>query len=91
MGPIITLVDYVITALWWLIIIDVILSWVPDLRYRWRELTRIIDQIVDPILAPFRRLIPPSRTGGLDLSPLLAIVALDIIQRVVIILLTGLR
>ena len=85
------LIHLVIRALIIVIIADALLSWVPELRYRWRELTRIIESISKPILAPFRRLIPPSKTGGLDLSPLLAWIALNILERVIMMLLAGLR
>lgn len=36
--------------------------------------------IVNPILEPFRRLLPPHKTGGWDLSPLFAILLLRFIQ-----------
>ncbi len=38
--------------------------------------------IVNPILNPVRRLLPPpSRTGNLDLSPLIVIVLLQVLRR----------
>jgi YggT family protein len=83
------LIHLVIKALIIVIIADALLSWVPDLRYRWRELTRIIESITNPILAPFRRLLPPSKTGGLDLSPLLAIIALQILEGIIMMALSG--
>jgi YggT family protein len=83
------LIHLVIEALIIVIIADALLSWVPELRYRWRGLTRIIGSITDPILAPFRRLIPPSKTGGLDVSPLLAIIALQILERIIMMVLLG--
>lgn len=83
MYSVVSLVLLAINVLTWLIIIDAILSWVPDLRYRWREATRILEQIVGPILSPFRRLVPPSKTGGLDISPLLAIVSLNLLESLI--------
>jgi YggT family protein len=43
--------------------------------------------IVDPILRPIRSVIPPLRLGGfgLDLSPLIAIIGLNIARRLLII------
>ena len=83
------LIHLVIRALIIVIIADALLSWAPELRYRWRELTRIIESITNPILAPFRRLIPPSKTGGLDVSPLLAIIALQILEGIITMVLPG--
>ena len=59
------------------ILIRVILSWVrPD---PFNPLVRFIYQITEPILLPFRRLIPP--TGGLDFSPLIAFFVLEFLRR----------
>lgn len=45
----------------------------------------ILHQITEPILYPFRQLQEKLGVGGMiDFSPLLAIVALDILQRVVL-------
>jgi YggT family protein len=41
---------------------------------------RTVRMIVNPILEPFRRLLPPHKTQGWDLSPMLAIVLLQIIR-----------
>jgi YggT family protein len=46
-----------------------LLSWFPISP--WHPLVRILRAIVDPILRPFRRLLPT--LGGIDLSPLVAI------------------
>jgi len=78
------LIHLVFEVLFLLIIVQAILSWIPRARYRYREATRILDRIVNPMLDPFRRLLPPSKTGGIDLSPILAIVALQIIERLIL-------
>ncbi|WP_432665188.1 YggT family protein [Wukongibacter baidiensis] len=45
----------------------------------------ILHQITEPILYPFRQLQEKLGVGGMiDFSPLLAIVALDILQRVIL-------
>jgi YggT family protein len=41
---------------------------------------RAIRTVVNPILEPFRRLLPPHKTSGLDLSPMLAIILLQILR-----------
>ena len=66
--------------LFWSMIISVILSWVaPGSRSPGAEL---VYQITEPVLAPFRRLIP--NLGGLDISPIFAFIAIQLIQSWVI-------
>jgi YggT family protein len=46
----------------------------------YHPVVRTVRAIVNPILEPFRRLLPPHKTQGWDLSPLFAIFLLRIIQ-----------
>lgn len=58
------------------VIADAILSWfVPRDRFP-RNLT---GPLLEPIYAPIRRLIPPEKMGGFDLSPLLLLFALQLL------------
>lgn len=61
-------------------IISVILSWVAPGSYN--PGAQLINQICEPVLAPFRRLIP--NLGGLDISPIFAFMALHLIDRFII-------
>ena len=62
------------------LIISVILSWVaPGSHNPGAEL---VNQICEPALAPFRKLLP--NLGGLDLSPIFAFLALKLIDMLVI-------
>ena len=66
--------------IFWSMIISVILSWVaPGSRSPGAEL---VYQITEPVLAPFRRLIP--NLGGLDISPIFAFIAIQLVQSWVI-------
>jgi len=58
----------------------VVVSWVPSLRYH--PAGRWVNRTVDPWLRPLRRLLPPWKTGGLDFSPLLAFIVLEILREV---------
>jgi YggT family protein len=78
------LLDLIVNLLIILIIARAILSWLPEVRMRYRPLIGWIDRITDPILQPFRQLISPHRTGGIDLSPILAIFAIQILWRIII-------
>lgn len=66
-----------------LIIAGVLVSWGVALRKisPYKPWVRTIGKITDPFLDPFRRLAPPHRLGGLDISPILAIVVIEILQR----------
>ena len=62
----------------WMIIGDALLSWIqPDKTRFPRSLT---SEIADPLCAPFRKLIGPERTGGLDLSPIATLILLQIMR-----------
>ena len=55
----------------WIVIIAALVSWVnPDPR---NPIVRFLYGVTEPLFRPFRRLVPPSRTGGIDLSPLFVI------------------
>ncbi len=67
-----------------IILIHVILSWVPVID-RHHPVSRFIDSIANPILAPFRQLLWPfTRRIGIDFSPFLALIVLDVIQRMIV-------
>lgn len=54
-----------------LIVLRAIFSWFPGLPYS--QVLRIIWGLTEPVLRPLRRLVSPWRTGGIDISPLIAI------------------
>jgi YggT family protein len=51
-----------------------LVSWVPSLRGKWSD---YVAMLVEPVLAPVRRIIPP--LGGLDLSFLVVIIAIQFV------------
>jgi YggT family protein len=55
------------------ILIRIILSWIAPQTYN--PISAIAGALAEPVLRPFRRLIPP--LGGLDISPIFAIVLLQ--------------
>jgi YggT family protein len=76
-----------------LIFIRILLSWIPRMPYHpWlRAGVDFVHQVVDPYLNIFRRIIPPLGGGGfaIDLSPILGIIVLVIVQQVVVGLIEG--
>jgi YggT family protein len=71
-----------------LIFIRVLLSWVPRMPYNpvLRAVVRFVEETTDPYLNLFRRVIPPvgGRGMALDLSPIIAIFVLLIVQALVV-------
>ncbi len=62
------------------LIISVILSWVAPGTHN--PAAELINQICEPLLSPIRRVLP--NLGGLDLSPIFAFIALNLIDMLVI-------
>ncbi len=46
----------------------------------YNPIVRFLYRATEPVLAPFRRLLPPYRTGGIDLSPLWVLLIIYILQ-----------
>ena len=66
----------------WVIIASALISWVsPDPR---NPVVRFLRQVTEPVLAPIRRFLPPWKTGGLDLSPLIVLIAIQFVERVIL-------
>lgn len=62
----------------WLIIIRAVVSWMrPDPG---NPLIQILIKSTEPILKPLRALVPPAKLGGIDVSPILAIVVIQILR-----------
>jgi YggT family protein len=71
-----SLLILIINILFWAIIIQVVLSWVnPDTRH---PVVVLVYQLTEPIMRPARGLLPP--ISGLDLSPILVIIGLQLIK-----------
>ena len=65
-----TILDYILTAANWLIIIRALISWVsPD---PFNPIVSFINVVTEPLLAPFRKIIPGYKIG-IDLSPIFAL------------------
>lgn len=67
-------------VLWFLLIARVVLSWTNPMGGG--GLVAFVYQATEPILAPIRRILPP--TGGIDWSPLVAMLILGVIVRVAV-------
>jgi YggT family protein len=76
----VTFIQMLATVLWFLLIARVVLSWTNPMGGG--GLVAFVYQVTEPILAPIRRVLPP--TGGIDWSPLIAMLILGVIVRVAV-------
>jgi len=73
---IIALLGLLLTFYYWGVIIMIIASWVAPHSYNPAML--LLRQIVDPVMAPFRKILPP--LGMIDLSPMIFFMVLQIVR-----------
>jgi YggT family protein len=91
--PALSLINFLFQILSILILVDVFGSWIlaarvqlPDVIY---TILALIHRIISPLMEPIRRVIPP--LGGLDMSPIIALVGLQVIQKLLVSVLIGMR
>lgn len=66
----------------WVIIIAALMTWVsPDPR---NPVVQFLRRVTEPVLDPVRRMLPPWKTGGLDLSPLIVLIGIQFVERVIL-------
>lgn len=76
---IVNAVDFFSSAIFVLIFIRIILSWIPSAK---NPLTQFVFDVTEPILKPFRRFNP--KGSPLDLSPIIVIILIEIIRNIVL-------
>ena len=80
------IIQILLTAIWWIIIIQAILSWlvafnVINIHSDFvRQVLYALDRMTAPLYRPIRRIMPD--LGALDLSPLVVLLILSIIDQV---------
>lgn len=63
-----------------LIILRIFMTWIPSIDWH-QQPVKFVRDVTDAYLDIFRKIIPP--IGGLDFSPIIALIVLQIIQIVV--------
>ena len=86
MNFVITLINSVVSLLTLLIILNSIVSYFLN---PFHPIRTTLDKILEPMLAPIRRVIPP--TMGFDFSPLVLILLLQAINAILIAVLRSIR
>ena len=74
-------IAYIVNSLFnfyfWFILVRIFLTWIPSINW-YSQPFRTIATFADIVLNPFRRIIP--RMGGLDFSPIVALLFLQFLQ-----------
>lgn len=75
------IIDFAFNLYTLAILARVILSWLQPTTYnpQVRNLIRILFEITEPVLAPIRKRLP--QTMGIDFSPLIALLLLELLRR----------
>jgi YggT family protein len=85
---VVAFVGWLLELYTYMVIAAALISWVsPDPR---NPIVRFLRQVTEPVFEPIRRFLPPWKTGGLDLSPLIVIIAIQFVERVILPSLLGL-
>lgn len=75
-----TVLDYALSLYMWVIIARALISWVnPD---PWNPIVQFLARATEPVLSPIRRLL--GWRMGIDVSPLIAIMAITFLQYAVV-------
>lgn len=74
----ITIIDMVVNTIVILLVVNALLSFAP--LDPWHPIRRVMAQLTDPIVQPFRNVIPP--VGMFDFSPLAALIVIQIVGEI---------
>lgn len=85
MEPLITVIRLLSLLLTLAVLADILVSFILS---PYHQIRRYLDSLVGPLLAPIRRIMP--FVGGLDFSPMVLIILIQIVEDVLIMLLRGL-
>lgn len=69
------------------IIVAALISWVsPDPH---NPIVRLLYRLTEPVFRPLRRLVPPRKLGGIDISPILALLLLQLVRYTIVYAVVG--
>jgi uncharacterized protein YggT (Ycf19 family) len=85
--------DWIFQIIIWIVFVWVILSWAmffaSQTSFRWKHrsafnmlatLNELLGRAAYPLLKPFRRILPPHKTAGIDWSPMLLLLSIYVIR-----------
>jgi YggT family protein len=84
MNPFLWLILTILDIYFWIILVTVVMSWLlafgimnPQNPYV-RQINYALKRLTEPVLGPIRRIMPD--LGGLDISPIIALIGLQFLQ-----------
>jgi YggT family protein len=81
----VSIVDLLLDVLWWVIIVQVVLSWLLAFNVLnihsggVRNFVVALDRLTAPLYRPIRRILPDF--GGLDFSPFVILILIQVIKK----------
>ncbi len=84
------IINLLFTVVYFLVLARILMSWLPMMGIRidpYHPVIQFLYSTTDVFLEPFRRLIPP--IANMDLSPMIALLVLDLVRQLVVSLLGG--
>ena len=78
------ILSFLLTILWWIIIIQVVLSWLfvfnvlNSSSAGLRAFVEALDRITEPLYRPIRKILPDF--GGIDFAPLVLLILISVFQ-----------
>ncbi|NLT95474.1 MAG: YggT family protein [Clostridia bacterium] len=79
-------VDIVFEVMYWLVIVRVLLSWIPHDPYN--PIIRFIYDVTEVVMAPVRNILP-LQAMGIDFSPIVVLILLQLTKTLLINLIIG--
>jgi len=87
-NPVVWLLLTLLDLYWWVVVIAVVVSWLVAFgvlnihNQLARSIVRGLEALTEPVFRRIRRVIPP--LGGLDLSPLIVLIAIMFLEKVIV-------
>lgn len=74
--------DIILSLYFWIVIIAVLLTWVrPD---PYNNIVRMFYALTEPVFYKVRKFLPFTLVGGLDLSPVVVLIIIQLLQTIVV-------
>lgn len=76
------LLDTLLSLYFWIVIIAALISWVrPD---PYNPVVRILSQLTEPVLYRVRKYLPFTYIRGLDFSPVVVLIVIELIRNIIV-------
>ena len=78
-------INLIVTIITWVLILDALISFTP--LEPWHPVRRTLDRLAEPMVRPFRNLLPP--VGMFDFSIMVALIVVQLLGRAIILLISA--